>query len=449
MDRTLTNLIKALRSADVPVSIGESIDALKTVSVTGYQDRQFLKDSLSCVVAKTLEEKQTFDHLFDLYFSRSDSAESKSSEESRSDGKDSQGQMDAASELMDMLEGGDQASLDMAMEQAAERAGVDNIQFSTQRGFLARRMLDEMGLRELEERLFDLRREGGAEAEEEIEALNAARARLLAQARDFVDKQFEVFGEAATERFMEDYIQKARLTEIDTHDLERLERLIKRIAKRLAAKHSRRRKARNRGKLDIRKTMRANAAYEGVPFKTVWKQKRRERAKVVAICDVSGSVAAYARFLLMLLYSLSEAIPEIRSFAFSHKLVEISDNLENLEIGDAVKQTLKDVGQGSTDYGEALNNLQTNHWEAIDRRTTVIILGDGRSNYGNPRIDIMRALHAQAKRVIWLCPEPPTMWGSGDSEMPRFAPFCHLLQECRTVKDLERVVDLILQSYSQ
>lgn len=115
---------------------------------------------------------------------------------------------------------------------------------------------------------------------------------------------------------------------------------------------------------------------------------------------------------------------------------------------EAVKQVIKEVGQGSTDYGAALGTLQTDYWDCIDRRTTVIILGDGRSNYGNPRIDVMRELQGQAKKVIWLCPEHPSMWGTGDSEIPRFKPFCTLMQQCRTVKDLERVVDMILASYT-
>jgi uncharacterized protein len=455
MDRTLTNFIKAMRAADVPVSIGESIDALKTVSVTGYDNRQFMKDALSCVVAKTPEEKDIFDNLFELYFSR-DLAQEEALQNQYEPGEGGdpssaqpgEGDGDAVEQLREMMEGGSPSALAQAMERAAEQVGVENIRFSTQRGIMARRMLDEMGMRELEARMIELRGTGDSADGEESEALSEIRNELIEKARNYVEQQYKIFGEAATERFMEDYIQKARLTEIGPHDMERLQTIIRKIAKRLAQKHSRRRKRRNRGQLNIRKTMRENASTEGIPFKTIWKQKKRERAKVVAICDVSGSVAAYARFLLMLLYGLNEVIPDIKSFAFSHKLVDISDQLEDNDVKEAVKEVIKEVGQGSTDYGAALGTLQTDHWDTIDRRTTVIILGDGRSNYGNPRIDVMRELQAQAKKVIWLCPEHPSMWGTGDSEIPRFRPFCTLMQQCRTVKDLERVVDMILASYT-
>ncbi len=150
----------------------------------------------------------------------------------------------------------------------------------------------------------------------------------------------------------------------------------------------------------------------------------------------------------MLIYNLNDVIPDIRSFAFSHRLVDIGDQLDESDLDDAIVKVLKEVGQGSTDYGEALRNLQTDHWDAIDRRTSVIMLGDGRSNYGNPRIGIFRELQSQAKRVIWLNPEGKTTWGTGDSEMLRYKPFCDVLMTCRTVKDLERVIDQILASYS-
>jgi len=308
-------------------------------------------------------------------------------------------------------------------------------------------MLDLMGMRELEARMIETGSGGPGGNPQEAEALSQVRSELIEKAREYVSQQYAVYGEAATERFMEDYIQRSRLTEIGAHDMDRLQTVIRKIAKRLAAKHSRRRKRRNRGQLNIRKTMRANASTEGIPFRTVWKQKKRERAKVVVICDVSGSVAAYARFLLMLIYGLNEVIPEINSFAFSHRLVDVSSQLEDHDVKEAVKEVIREVGQGSTDYGAALGTLQTDHWDCIDRRTTVLILGDGRSNYGNPRIDVMRELQAQAKKVIWLCPEHPSMWGTGDSEIPRYRPFADLMQRCQTVKDLERVVDMILASY--
>ncbi len=447
MDKTLTSFIRALRAADVPVSIGESVDALKTTAFVGYSDRQMLKDSLGAVVAKSVDEKETFDQIFEIYFARDETPPPQAEEGQQSDqsGDDSGEQGDS---LLDMIESGDALGMQMAMENAAQQINVQQIRFSTQRGILTRRMLEEMGLRDLEQRIFELRREGTAEAEEEAEALDGARAQLLAQGRAYVDRQYQAHGEAATERFMEDYLSRARLSDLDRHDMIRMRRLIRKMAKRLAAKHSRRKKAHNQGKLDIRRTMRANAAYDGVPFETIWRRQRRERAKVIAICDVSGSVAAFAQFLLMLLYSLTEVIPDIRSFAFSNRLIEISDDLDTLNVEEVIPKVLKDIGFGSTDYGRAFADLEDQAWDDVDRRTTVIMLGDGRSNYGDPRIDLVKELSGRIKRFVWLNPEAETVWGTGDSEILRYRPFLSVLRRCNTVKDLELAVDDILRSYA-
>ena len=179
----------------------------------------------------------------------------------------------------------------------------------------------------------------------------------------------------------------------------------------------------------------------------MWKQTKIERPKIVVICDVSQSVAAAARFLLLFLYSLNEVIASLRAFAFSAQLSEISEILENKTVEQAIPEILEKIGFRPTDYGQALADFDDAFMESVDRRTTVIILGDGRSNNTNPRIDLMRRLHDRSKAVIWLNPEPETFWGSGDSEMLRYRTFCHVAKTCNTVQDLERIIDDVLKSY--
>ena len=223
--------------------------------------------------------------------------------------------------------------------------------------------------------------------------------------------------------------------------------LIAKIAKRLAVKHSRRRKKRNRGQLDVRRTMRANAGLDGVPFNVIWRQKKKDRPKIVAICDVSGSVAQYVRFLLLLLYSLADAVPDIHAFAFSHRLKPVDDILADNEFEAAMAKIIRELGMGSTDYGQAWSDLKVNHENIIDRRTTVIVLGDGRSNYGDPRADLFRDFAQRAKSMIWLNPEGRSQWGTGDSAIPRYLPFCTQMSHVATLKDLERAVDEVLSAY--
>ena len=208
---------------------------------------------------------------------------------------------------------------------------------------------------------------------------------------------------------------------------------------------SRRKRKANTGVIDIRSTLTANQQYDGLLFKTLWKRKKVDRPKVVALCGVSGSVANVARFFLMFLYSLTEVLPNIRSFAFSNNAGEVTDLFDTKEIEIASAETLLLHGGGSTDYGQSLIDLEGFIENDIDRKTTIIILGDGRSNYSDPRTDILKSLHEKAKRIIFLNPEPKSLWGTGDSEMKRYEPYCDKAKLCNSLVDLEKVVDDLLR----
>jgi len=304
MDRVLTDFIRALRSAGVDVSPAESIDAAGALQVVGYSDRALLRDSLGCVLAKGPEEKIVHDDLFDLYFSRRESKHS-----SGGDPQSQQPSSEEASQIEELTQSGDEAAISLALEQAAQEAGVQDIRFSTQTAYYAQQMMKAMGSEKLQERLIDALQAKSDEAEDIMQA----RADMQARAREYVEQQFEIFGKGATEQFREDILGSKRLSELDLYDLQRMKVLIAKIAKKLASKHSRRRKQKNRGVLDVRRTLRANAGFDGVPFSTIWKQKKKDRPKIIAMCDVSGSVSQYVRFLLLLLYGLTETIPKLEA----------------------------------------------------------------------------------------------------------------------------------------
>ena len=456
MERTLTNYIRALRGAGAAVSPSEAIDAARALALVGYAERQTLKDSLSVVLAKTAEEKDLHDRLFDLYFSRPPSRddlapqagdEGGEPEDDRSSGQDSGEGGDAADELLDLANSNDPDRIAVAMERAGAAAGVDQIRFASQGAFFARRMLEALGVEKLEERLMERLRARTPDAQAEAQALMDARSALTREARVFIDQSFEVFGRAATEGFMNDAVANRAIDKLSLRDMERMKAVVARMAKRLAVKHSRRRKIRNRGQLDIRRTLRANAGYDGVPFEVVFKRKHRDRPKIVAICDVSGSVATYVRFLLMFLYALNETVADLGAFAFSNELKDVAGPLKHLTFEAAMEWIIQEVGSGGTDYGQALVDLREHSWDQIDRRTTVLILGDGRSNHTDPRLDIFAEIADRAKRVVWLCPEPVGRWGSGDSEILRYRPFCTHLSHCATALDLEEALDEVLLAY--
>jgi uncharacterized protein with von Willebrand factor type A (vWA) domain len=449
MERVLAAFVRALRAAGSPVSTAETIDAVKAVALIGYGDRLVLKNTLGAVLAKSEDEKGVHDALFELYFNR-DAPSSEALEEQPAPGED--GDLDSdfdldVEALMNLAANGGQNAA-AAIEQAAAAAGAENIRFATQVPHYVRRTLQLLGIDHLDQRILERLQKaaGGADADKATQAMMAARETLQKLARQQVTRYFEVYGKSATEAFMNDVVANRAIDRLGEHDQARMKSLVAKLAKRLADKHARRRKLKDRGALDVRKTIRRATAHDGVPFDVVWKVKKRDRPKIVVLCDVSGSVARYVGFLLMLLYALHEKVADLRAFAFAARLADVEEDLRDNDVDDAMIKIVRRCG-GTTDYGKALADLMGEHTSLIDRRTTVLILGDARSNYGNPRLDLFRELADRSKRIVWLNPELPMLWGYGDSVIEQYRPFCTSLTHCATVADIERAIDDILKVY--
>lgn len=414
----LADFVAALRARDVQVSPAEAIDAHRALLQVGYEDRTLTRDALAATLAKSAEETQRFDACFDAFFARGE---------------------------FQGWEGEERAALAQAMEAAAERAGTGAIQLFAQRGLLTRRLLDEMGLRALEARIGALR-EAGEDAQ--AEALNQRRRALFAEARAFVDRQGRLYASESGRRLRERVLAKQAFSAIAPEDVQAMQALVRRMARRLAQRYARRRHRAQVGHLDVRRTLRQSLAYDGTPFALSWKRKKIERPRIVVACDVSRSVAAAAQFLLLFLHSLKDVIARLDACAFSHRLVAVDDLLSEETVDDAIPLILERIGFRPTDYGRALEDLFAIHGHQLDRHTTVIVLGDGRSNYAEPRFDLMRRLAAQTRGVIWLNPEPHSYWGQGDSRMDAYARFCRVAKTCNTLEGLERIIDEVLSTYA-
>ncbi|MCA8926712.1 MAG: VWA domain-containing protein [Alphaproteobacteria bacterium] len=456
MERTFTNFLKALRGADVPVSVADTLDAMEVAKLVGWEDRQMLKTSLSFALAKSEEEKEAFSDTFDDFF-RADSFRNREDDEGKSRDRSAMAG-DADSALAQMLMEDDQTGLALSMEQAAAAIGVENIRFFTQRGLYVQRIMNEMGLQDLDAQISQLGREGGGGmpgsggegqgggGQGMRQQLQEGRSYLFEQVRDFVEQQLQLHGQATSKQLKEDRLRRSRLGNLDKRDQEEMRKIVDKIAKRLVALYARKRKIKDRGHLDVRQTMRKNYANDGILFHLEWKMRKLDKPKVIVICDVSGSVAAVARFLLQFLYALHEVLSGVRSFAFSGKLIETSDFFERHLVDEAVDKVMNAVGYMSTDYGQSLSDFREGWLDQVDKRTTILILGDARSNYSDPRADIMKELYERSKRVIFLNPEPPPLWGTGDSETRRYRPYCHVMKECSTLNHLERLVEDLLES---
>jgi len=444
----LRRFLQVARGAGLRISAAEGIDAARAVDLVGYSDRAVLRDTLGAVLAKTLDEKVLYEETFDRYFqrqefSRSDPEPSSNASATRdvAQGIGSEG----GQALADLLETDDPTDLAMAMETAAREAGVQNIRYFTQKNLYVLNILNRMGLRAVQEQIDALESEGTAEATERALRLEAAVERLWDAGRDFVERALLLYARGETEQLRERLLRSARLSNLRQHDLERMRVLVRRIAKRLATRYARVQRRRQRGHLDIRHTLRRNMGWGGIPFLTAWKHKRIEKPRVMVLCDVSGSVAWVSQFLLMFVYSLTEVLADIRSFAYSDSLIEVSETFEQQPFEEAIARVASSMGFGSSNYGSALADFERGWVKDVTNKTTVIILGDARGNGTDPRTDIFERLSKRAKRVIWLNPEFRSSWGTGDSDIYRYAPYCSLVRVCSTLNDLERVIGDLLE----
>ena len=449
----LRDFIHILRSSDIRISTAESIDAMRVVSLVGLNDKSLLQDSLSQTLAKNLREKEIFDECFDNFFEESymnfdDNSKKNNELDNELDNETNKQETDEfqntePNDLESLYKKSDKNSLMTLMAVAAREVNLSDIRLFTQTGMFTRKIFDAMGLEKLNNDIFLASRSGDIVKEEELKEI---RERIRLEIRDYVENQVKLRTTNAGRQLREDALSKIRLTQADRSDYKLMSKIIKRMAKRLISVHSRRKRKARRGLLDVRSTIRANQEYDGILFETIWKKTKVDRPKIVALCDVSGSVANVSRFFLMFLHSLTEVLPHVRTFAFSNKAGEVTDLFETKDIEIAATETLLINGGGSTDYGQAFSDLETFLENDIDRKTTIIVLGDARSNYGDPRCDILKTIQEKSKRIIFLNPEPKSLWGTGDSEMLRFVPYTSKSKVCSSLIDLERVVDDMLRS---
>ncbi|HBI48047.1 MAG TPA: hypothetical protein DDX93_04945 [Smithella sp.] len=222
-------------------------------------------------------------------------------------------------------------------------------------------------------------------------------------------------------------------------ELEEMREAIDKLVRKLKNIFSRRYAVRNRGSIDVKKTLRASAKYNGVPVEIKYRHRAKRKSRIVTLCDVSGSVWAAARFMLNLLYSLQDCFDKVSSFVFIDQLSDVTSIFEENEINEAIRLVLEksDINfNASTDYGETLRNFKKDHMDLLTKKTTLIIVGDGRSNYMNPEDAILGQMRERCRRVIWLNPEQENLWGSGDSEIRSYMPHCHEVRQCRNVNQL-------------
>ena len=442
MERVLTDFVKALRNANVRVSPAETIDAMSVINDVGYDDKILLKRTLSIVLPKTPEEKQKFSECFDNFFTD----EIKPVEENQS-ASDNANPQEGKSDLANTLLEGSQAEIMLAIADAAEESEIREIKYFTQRSVFTRRILEQMGVGKLEDEIMQMgaQNDGGEPSELEQELRNQLTG-LRERVSNYVQQQFLLHGDVSGEQLREQVFKSMNMAQIDRSYMQEVHSLVRRMAKKLANMHSRRKKNYRRGKLDIRKTLRDNWKNQGVLFNLSWTYKKVDRPKIFVVCDVSGSVGAYARFMLMFMFSLTEVVSKLRAFVFSSNLGEVTQDFKDQSLEPAIEKALQKHGGGSTDYGQALSEFVSLCLDDIDKKTTVVILGDARNNFGPEKSHLMKLIFERAKQVYWLNPEGKYRWNTGDSVMTNYSAYCTKVFQCGSIDQLERVIATLLKT---
>jgi len=460
-----------LRRAGVRVSTAETLDAFQALEVLPIDRREVFRDALATTMIKRAADVSTFNELFDLFWSGFYDSLRESFEQASTglpERMDYEALLRQIAELLKTLEGepialsdlarallaGDLGQLEGLIRGAAEEAGVDRIENFLQIGFFARRTLDRMGAEQAEgelRALMDRLRAAGLSSDES-EALGALINRLM----DAIRKSVRNFAERAVQQRNHDYMEKFRqetlleksLYHLTEDEVRKMREVVERLAQKIKNILTIRRRRMKRGKLDLHQTLRRNMSHGGIPFEMVWKHRKKDRPKLVILCDVSSSVANVSRFMLQFCYSLQEAFTKIRSFIFVAELGEVTHLFKDTEINDSIESALRGGGVVNvytrSNYGNALYVFAQNHLAAIDKKTTVLILGDARNNYNDPKAWCLREIHSRAKDVVWLNPENPNAWGFGDSVMNRYAPFVDVAEECRNLRQLSHLIDRLV-----
>ena len=446
MDITFYRFTRALRKAEVSVSTAETLDAFAVLRRVGITDRHFLKDALSLTLAKSIEEKNSFNHTFDRFFNQLAFQTPPKQAMIRSFESDQLPESaipivgEQLTQAINELLRGDRERMNAMVQIVASKLQLEDIQSLREKQHYQMEISREMGLTRLDQYQSE-------DPDESIKPLlRYVRQYINNEIKDFVDQQYKLHVDPSAKRALIDAALKSNLNHLSPEYIQEVHAVVVRLAAQLRRAHKRRQKLTQRGILEYRKTIRQNMAYDGSVAHLHWKQVKREPASVYVLCDVSNSVSSIARFLLLFLYELLEVLPSVRAFAFSSSLGEITRVFSSKSIETAIEEALFDWGKGNTDYGRALVDFKDLCGGAVNRRDTIIILGDGRSNYYDSGVHVLEQMSRRVKQVLWLNPETRSQWREGDSEMHKYAPYCSDVVLCNRLQHIERIADRLMLS---
>ncbi len=472
----LSGFIVELRNAGLPVSLTENLDAMEAVKEIPIEDRQAFKYALGATLVKSNSHWRAFETIFEVYFSlrgpeyaisddpnatEEDRLRQAEEQQRQGEGKGSAGGgMDSltpeeiAAMLMRALMSGDQAMMRALARQAVQRfAGMEpgrpvggtyylyrtlrnlDLDNMLEKLMQANRDLAQQELTKLEERLEKDEYQSRIENfKQEVEA--EIRRRLVA------DRGAEAMAKTLRKPLPED----VEFMHASREEMQSLKKALYPLTRKLAARLTRKRRHGRKGPLDFRNTIRHSMGYGGVPADPKFRYPRPAKPELMVVADISGSVAAFARFTLMLVYAIQGQFSKVRSFVFIDGVDEVTSFFKSTEdIAEAIHRvnTEADVVwvDGHSDYGHAFDVFWERYGKDISSKTTVLLLGDARNNYHAPHSWVVKEMKKRARHVYWLNPEPRSYWDTGDSIVGEYGGFTDGVYECRNLRQLESFVE--------
>jgi uncharacterized protein with von Willebrand factor type A (vWA) domain len=456
MDERIVKFISALRSAGVRVSLAESADAFSAVDELGVMDRDTFRLSLRSTLVKDARNLPVFEELFPLFFGNAGApplmnlSEDLTPDEAQKLAEALRQFSDQIRQMLERLMRGEQLSPE-ELDRLGKFVGLNQIDDLRYREWMSQRLQKALRFPEVREALRELAEllaQMGMDKQRVDQMM-----RLMQSNQQALEDQLRQFaGQRIAENLSEqrpddniDALLNRPFSALSDKDMEKLRKQVQRLATILRTRVALRQKRAKSGQLDAKNTIRANLKHGSVPIEI----KHRERTlkpKLVVVCDVSTSMRSCSELMLSLLYALQDQISKTHAFAFIDHLEYISPAFEGNEARQAVSQVLERMPSGyyNTDFGNSLEDFNQDYLDTMDGRTTFLVVGDGRNNYNDPRVDIFSLLARRSRRTIWITPEASGLWGTGDSDMLKYAPNCDVILQAGNLAELTAAVDKLL-----
>ncbi len=462
--RLVDELLWALRRDGFDISTAQAIDVALALEVVGFDRAEDVREAVACMVVRRARDRARYDAAFDRFFSPATAASRGTLwERLRVRGFDE----DELERLRELLAGlmaqggpgigslaallGRGAELDRLIARTGLASTLDAYS-EPKLGFLAHRLVAAIGAGHARQALADLRSRLAGALGARGEALGAALALELDLAEEDARAHIRRTFDARTAEVARDRLQRrpgmAAFASLSDAEMAEVRLAVRRFAERLRGGARVRARRARRGRIDPHRTLRHAMRTGGVPCEFVRCRRLRKRPKVVLLCDVSDSVRAAALFLLEFTYAAQELFESARSFVFVSDLGETTQIFAREPVNIAIDhawrgQDVVRTGDNSN-YGRVLRTFEARYLGAIDRATTVVILGDGRTNYHDAAPEVLDRIRQRARALIWLCPEARGEWVQGDSAMGLYSPRCSAVYEVRCARDLERAAGALV-----